>query len=105
MVDNLSISGRHVEVLVHFIIVERADSRRSQSKRFRSKIERMADSARFKMHVAITSVAIMISGTFEIANHRKAHASVTSEVLTKAESSRDQALVAVLGFLQPGKFR
>lgn len=63
VVDNLSIGGRRVEVVVRLIIVERADSRRSQSKRFRSKIECMADSARFKVHVAVTSIAIMISGT------------------------------------------
>src|SRR5437762_8145487 len=87
MINDLSLGGCQIEVVVHFIIVEGADTGCAQSKRFRGEIECLANSAGFKMHVAITQVAIVMNGTIEIADHRKAYASVTGEALTEAESS------------------
>src|ERR1017187_8804887 len=105
MIDDLSLVGFQVEVTVHLIIVKGSDAGCTQPKRFSGEIETLANCACFKMHIAITSVAIGTSGTIEIADHRKGHAGVTGEVLTEAQTSRRHALVATLDLLQPGTFR
>jgi hypothetical protein len=56
---------------VHLIIVEGTDAGCTQPKRFSGEIKAVAKSACFKMHIAITTVAIGTSGTIEIADHRK----------------------------------
>ena len=81
VVDNLSLFGRQVEIMMHLIIVERADARRAQPERFRREIHSLADGACFEMHIAIAAVAIDAGGTVEIADHRKGHARITGEVL------------------------
>ena len=105
MVYDLSLVGYQVEITVHLIIVEGADAGRTQSKRFSGEIQAVADSACFKMHIAITTVAIGASGTLEIADHRKSHAGVTGEVLPEAQASGRDALVATLDLLQLGTLR
>src|ERR1035438_6874395 len=105
MVYDLSLVGFQVEMTVHFLIVKGTDAGCPQSKRFSGEIETLANSACFKMHIAITTVAIDTSGTIEIADHRKGHAGVTGEVLTEAQTSRRHALVATFDLLQPGTLR
>ena len=94
MIYNLSPFGCQVEMTVHLIIVEGTDARRTQSKRFSDEVQAVANGACFKMHIAITTVAIAASGTLEVADHRKGHAGVTGQVLTKTQTSGRDALVA-----------
>src|SRR5271170_4061710 len=105
MVYDLSLVGYQVEMTLHLIIVEGADASRTQSKCLSGEIQAVANSACFKMHIAITTVAIAASGTLEIADHRKSHAGVTGKVLPKAQASGRHALVATLGLLQLGTLR
>ena len=105
MVYDLSLFGRQVEMTVHLIIVEGTDAGRTQPKCLSGEIQTMANSAGFKMHIAITTVSICASGTIEIANHRKGHAGVTGQVLPEAQSSGRYALVATLHLLQLGTLR
>src|ERR1700757_385764 len=94
MIYNLSLFRPQVKMTVHLIIVEGTDARRTQSKRFSGEVQAVANSACFKMCVAITTVAIAASGTLEIADHRKGHAGVTGQVLPKAQTGGRHALVA-----------
>src|SRR5271170_4243297 len=105
MIYNLSFFGYQVEITVHLIVVESTDARRAQSKRFSGEVKAVANSARFKMYIAITAVAIAASGALEIADHRKGHAGVTGQVLPEAQTSGRHALVAFLGLLQLGPLR
>ena len=100
MINNLSLFGYQVEMTVHLIIVKGTDARRTQSKRFSRKVQAVANSACFKMRVAITTVAIAASGALEIADHRKGHAGVTGQVLPEAQTSGCHALVATPHLLQ-----
>ena len=81
MVYDLSLVGHQVEMPLHLIIIEGADAGRTQPKCLSGEIQAVANSACFKMHIAITTVAIGASGTLEIADHRKDHAGVPGEVL------------------------
>ena len=94
MVHHLSLLGRHVEIAMHFLIVERADAGGAQPERFRGKIQAVADGAGFEMHIAITTVAVSAGGTIEIADHRKRHAGVPGEILPEAQARGRDALVA-----------
>ena len=105
MVYDLSLFGCQVEMTVHLIIVEGTDAGRTQSKCFSGEIQAVANSACFKMHIAITTVAIGASGTIEIADHRKGHAGVTGQVLPEAQTSGRYALVATPDLLQLGTLR
>src|SRR6201981_325321 len=105
MVYNLALFGHQVEITVHLIIVEGADAGRTQSKRFSSEVQALANSACFKMDIAIATVAIAGNGTLEIANHRKGHAAIAGQILPEAQSSGCNALVATLGLLQLGSLR
>ena len=87
MVYDLSLFGRHVEMTEHFIIVEGTDAGRTQPKCLSGEIQTMANSAGFKMHIAITTVSICAHSAIEITNHRKGHAGVTGQVLPEAQSS------------------
>ena len=89
----------------HLIIVEGADTGRTQPKCLSSEIQTLANCAGFKMHIAITTVSKCACGTIEIANHRKGHARVTGQVLPEAQSSGRYALVATLYLLQLGALR
>jgi hypothetical protein len=42
----------------------------------------VANCACFKMHIAITTVAINMCGTLKIADHRKGHAGVTGQLIS-----------------------
>jgi hypothetical protein len=90
---------------MHLIIVEGTDARRTQSKRFSGEVQAVANSTRFKMHVAITAVAVAASATLEIADPRRGYAGVTSQVLTKTQASGRDMLVATLGLFQLGPLR
>ena len=105
MVYDLSFFGYQVEMTVHLIIVESTDAGCTQSKRFSGEIEAVANCACFKMHIAITTVAIGTSGTIKIPDHRKGHTGVTGEVLTEAQTSGRHALVSTLDLLQLGTLR
>jgi|SRR6266702_372833 len=87
MVYDLSLFGYQVEMMMHLIIVEGTDAGRAQSKCLSGEIQAVANSACFKMRIAITTVAIGMSGTPEIADHRKGHAGVTGQVLPEAQTS------------------
>ena len=63
VVDNLSLFGRQLEIMMNPIIVERTDARRAQPERFRSQIHSLASGACFEMHVAITAVTIGTDGS------------------------------------------
>ena len=99
MVYDLALFGHQVEMTAHFIVVEGADTGRTQPKCLSGEIQMLANSAGFKMHIAITTVSICASGTIKIANHRKGHAGVTGQVLPEAQSSGRYALVATLHLL------
>src|ERR1700722_16510224 len=105
MVYDLSLVGCQVEMTLHLIIVEGADAGRAQPKCLSGEIQAVANSACFKMHIAIAPVTINISGMLEIADHRKCHAGITGEVLPEAQASGRQALVAPLDLLQLGTLR
>src|ERR1700678_3555865 len=105
MVYDLSLVGHQVEMPLHFIIIEGADAGRTQTKCLSGEIQAVANSACFKMYIAITTVAIDASGAIEIADHRKSNAGVTSQVLPEAQTSGRYALVAALHLLQLGKLR
>src|ERR1700722_9090226 len=90
---------------VHLIIVEGTDSSCTQSKSFSGEIEAVASSACFKIHIAITTVAIDTSCTIKIPDHRKSHTGVTGEVLTEAQTSSGHTLVSTLDLLQLGTLR
>ena len=62
MVHHLSLRGREVEIVVHLVVIERADAGRRESERLRREIEPMADSSSFEMHVAITAVPMRADG-------------------------------------------
>lgn len=57
MVYDLSSSGRQFEITIDFVIIERADTGCPQSKRLSGKIQAVANSTGFKMHIAIATVA------------------------------------------------
>ncbi len=78
---------------MHFLIVERADAGGSQSERFSSEVQAVADGACFAMHIAITTVAMSAGGTIKIADHRERHAGVACEILSKAQAGSGCALV------------
>src|ERR1700722_7494936 len=105
MVYDLSLFRHQVEMPVHLIIVEGTYAGGTQAKCLSGEIQAMANSACFKMYVAITTVAIDSSGTIEIADHRKGKAGVTSQVLPEAQTSGRYALVAALHLLQLGTLR
>jgi len=69
MVHHLSLLGRQVEIIVHLVIVKRADASRPESERLRGEIQAVTDGACFKMHIAITTVSIGADGTLDIADH------------------------------------
>src|SRR6202051_34024 len=105
MVYDLSLFGDQLEMTVHLVVVEGTDAGRTQSKCFSGEIQAVANSACFKMRIAITTVAIGASGTIEIADHRKGHAGVTGQVLPEAQTSGHYALVATLHLFQLGTLR
>src|ERR1035441_852026 len=105
MVDDLALFGRQAEMTAHLIIVEGTDTGRTQPKCLGGEIQTLANSAGFKMHIAIATVSVCASGTIEISNHRKGHAGVTGQVLPEAQSSGRYALVATLHLLQLGTLR
>src|SRR5579859_3620076 len=82
---------------VHLIIVEGTYARGTQAKCLGGEIQAMANSACFKMYVAITTVAIDASGAIEIADHRKGNAGVTSQVLPEAQTSGRYAVATAAG--------
>ena len=84
MVHHLSLLRRHVEIIVHAVIVERADPGRPQPQRLRGKVQAVTDGACFEMHLAITTVSMGTRGTLDIADHRKRHACVAGEILPEA---------------------
>src|ERR1700738_5571120 len=86
MVYDLPLVGHQVEMTLHLIIIEGADAGRTQPKCLSGEIQAVANSACFKMHIAITTVAISTSGTIEIADHRKGHARVTGQILPEAQT-------------------
>src|SRR5580700_2277228 len=102
MVHDLSLVGDQVEMTVHLVIVEGTDAGRAQSKCLSGEIQAVANSACFKMRIAITTVAIGMCGTLKITNHRKGHAGVTGQVLPEAQTSGRYALVATPHLLQLG---
>jgi hypothetical protein len=53
---------------MNLIIVERADAGRSQPECFRREIQAVADGTCFKMHIAITSVAMGADNPLEVAD-------------------------------------
>ena len=83
-----------VEITVHLIIKESADTRRSQPERFGGEIKAMTNSARLEMHIKVTAVAMRADGAIDIGDHRERHAGVTGEVLPKAQARGRDALVA-----------
>src|SRR5262245_23780883 len=84
MVHHLSLLGRQVEIIVHLVIVKRADASGSESERLRGQIQAVTDGACFEMHIAITTVSMGADGTFDIADHRERHAGVAGEILPEA---------------------
>ena len=105
MTYHLSLIGRQVDMAVHVIVVESADPSCTQPKCLGCDIQTMANGAGFKMYIAVPSVSEYGSGAREIADHRKAQASVASQSLSEAQGSGDQALVASLHKLQLGTLR
>lgn len=93
MVDDLSLMGGEIEVPVHLIIVESADAGGPQPECFCREIEPLADSARFKMHVAVSTIAMRANGTVEIGNHREGDAGITGEILPEAQTGSGYTLV------------
>src|SRR5438270_12555387 len=87
MVHHLSLLGREVEIAVHLFVVKRANAGCRQAEGSRRDIEPVADSAGFKMHVAVTTITIRADSTVEIADHRKGDACITRQILTKAQTS------------------
>ena len=100
MVHHLSLLGREVEIAVHLFVVKRANAGCRQPEGFRREIEPVADSAGFKMHIAITTITMGADGTLEIADHREGDACVTGEILPEAQTSGSDALVATPDLLQ-----
>src|SRR5687768_1605293 len=84
MVHHLSLLGRHVEIIMHHVIVKRADAGRPESERLRGEIQAVTDGACFEMHIAITTVSMGAHGTLNIADHRERHACVAGEILPEA---------------------
>ena len=105
MVYDLPLLGSHVEITIHFIIVEGADTSCSQPERLSGEIQTLANGAGFEMNVAITTISIFGSSAIEVTNHRKGHAGITGQSLSKTQSYRHQALVANLHLLQVGTVR
>src|SRR3954454_11599435 len=67
MVHNLPLLGREVETAVHLFVVKRANAGCRQAEGFRRDIEPVADSAGFKMHVAVATLTIRADSTVKIA--------------------------------------
>ena len=84
MVHHLSPLRRKVEIIVHLVIVKRADASRPESERLRGEIQAVTDGACFEMHIAITAVSMGADGTPDIADHRERHACVSCEILPEA---------------------
>lgn len=84
MVHHMSLLGRQVEIIVHLVIVKRADASRPESERLRGEIQAVTDGACFEMHIAITTVSMGADGTLDIADHRERHACVAGEILREA---------------------
>ena len=84
VVNHQSLLGRQVEIAVHFLIVECANSGRPQSECFGGKIQAVAGGAGFEMHVAVSTITMRAGGTSKIADHGERHACVTGEVLPEA---------------------
>ena len=55
MVYDLSLFGRQVEMTVYLIIVEGADTGRTQPKCLSGEIQTLSNSTGFKMHIAIAT--------------------------------------------------
>jgi len=96
----LPLLGREVEIAVHLFVVKRANAGCRQAEGFRRDIEPVADSAGFKMHVAVTTITIRADSTAKIADHRKGDACITRQILPKAQTSSSDALVAIPDLLQ-----
>src|SRR6185312_5913331 len=105
MVNDLFAPGRQIEIMVHFLIVERANSGSPQSERFRGEIHAVADGAGFEMHVAVTTIAVSARCAIEITDHRERHTRVACQFLPEAQSSRRYALIATPDLLQLGTLR
>ena len=84
MVHHLSLLGRHVEIIMHRVIVKRAEAGRPESEGLRGEIQAVTDGACFEMHIAITTVSMGADGTLDIADHRERHACVAGEILPEA---------------------
>src|SRR5260370_22467732 len=102
MVYDLSLFGYQVEMTVHLVIVEGTDAGRALPKCLSGEIQAVANSACFKMRIAITTGAIGMCGTLKITNHRKGHAGVTGQVLPQAQTSGRYPLGATLHLFQLG---
>src|SRR5438270_7182782 len=105
MVHHLSLLGGDVEIAVHLFVVKRANAGCRQSECFRREIEPVTDSACFKMHIAVTTIAMGANGTLEIADHRESDVCVTREILPKAQTGGGNALVATPDLLQLSAIR
>ncbi len=100
MVDDLSLLRCEIEVAVHFIIEERANSCCPESQGVGGKIKTLSDRSRLKMYVAIAAIAMGTDGAINVRNHGKRNARVSGKVLPKAESCCCYALIAGPDLLQ-----
>jgi hypothetical protein len=94
MVNDLSLMGRQIEMTVYFIVVERADAGCAQPQCLSGEVHPLANGAGLKMHIAISTVTVDVSGSIEIANHREGYARVAGQILSETESRCSNALVA-----------
>src|SRR5688500_5745901 len=76
MVHHISLLRRQVEIIMHLVIVKRADASCPESERLRGEIQAVTDGACFEMHIATTTVSMGADGTLDIADHRERHACV-----------------------------
>ena len=105
MINNLSLSGYQFEMTAHLIIVEGPDPRRTQPKCFSRKVQTVANSAGFKMHIAITTVSIVCER-----HDRDRQSSKRSRRRYRLGPDQDSGsgrdtLVATLGLFQLGTLR
>src|SRR4051794_9791864 len=84
MIHHLSMLRPQLEIVVHFVIVKRANTGRTQSESFRSQVEPMPNRSCFEVHIAITSIACDLCRPFQLTDHRKEYACITSEFLPEA---------------------
>src|SRR6185312_7005394 len=102
MVNDLFAPGRQIEIMVHFLIVERANSGSPQSERFRREIHAVADGAGFEMHIAVSTISMSAGCAIEFTDHRECHTRIACQVLPETQSGRRYALVAAPDLLQLG---